>query len=173
MKKVFAMVGEIFNILTLRLSPKQGLMMGLPKVSAIIGGLLALTGILGVVLASTDQVLASTAPLHLFALDIFILIDFVIALGFFYAMFFIPRTSKNAFTLAASWSLLRIILQIADVSQGPALGMSVGDFANYLFNPTLTTSPNPPGVPGALIDLILLLEIVMAYLAWSVLFRSI
>ena len=66
---------------------------------------------------------------------------------------------------SAVWSILRIVIQLADVATAPMSQMSYGDFANYLFNPTIITSPNPPGVPAALIDLILILEIVVAGVA--------
>ncbi len=114
-------------------------------------------------LLGVDQILreAAGAQAHLYALVAFVIIDFVVA-GFVLA-----KGSKTAFTSAAAWSLIRIVLQAADVSQANVFDLSYSDFANYLFNPLLTTSPNPPGVPGAIIDLIVLLEFIVVYVAWS------
>jgi hypothetical protein len=41
------------------------------------------------------------------------------------------------------------------------------DFADYLFSPLATNPPNPTGVPGALIDLIIILQIIVIWLAWK------
>ena len=48
--------------------------------------------------------------------------------------------------------------------------MRYRDFADYLFNPVssiATSAGNPMGVPGALIDLIILFELVVIVVAWS------
>jgi hypothetical protein len=123
------------------------------------GALLALTGILGIVILAADNVLRAV-PMHLYALIVFVIIDFAVA-GFVFL-----KPSKMAFTTAAAWSALRIIIQIADVSQGPVLGMGYTDFANYLFNPASASGSNPMGVPAALIDLIMILEVVVILVAW-------
>ena len=122
--------------------------------------MLALTGIMGIEILAVDQVLRETALTHFYGLVLFVVIDFIVA------AFVIARPTKIAFTSAALWGLLRIIIQLADVYQAHSLGMRYTEFANYLFNPTLTTPPNPAGVPGAIIDLILLLELVVFVIAW-------
>jgi len=130
------------------------------KASRYVAGLLALTGIMGIEILAVDQVLRETAPMHFYGLILFVVIDFAVA------GFVMVKQTKTAFSLAAIWSLMRIVIQLADVSRAHDLGMRYREFANYLFNPTLTTSPNPTGVPGAIIDLILLLEIVVFVIAW-------
>ena len=131
--------------------------------SKTVGALLALTGILGIVILVADKILPMV-PMHYYALVAFVVVDFVVA------AIVLVKPSMMSFTVAAAWSLLRILIQIADVSQAPAPGiqMSYGDFASYLFNPIGATPPNPTGVPGALIDLIIILEIVAFWLAWDV-----
>ena len=130
--------------------------------SKTVGALMALTGLLGVIILVADQILPSV-PMHYYALVVFVIVDFVVAGVVF------MKPSAMSFTIAAGWSLLRIIIQIADVSQAPApgIGMSYTSFASYLFNPIGANPPNPVGVPGALIDLILLLEIIVFWLSWG------
>ena len=136
--------------------------MNTSSTSKTVGLLLAITGILGVVILVADKILPAV-PMHYYALVVFVIVDFV------FAGFVLMKPSKMSFMLAAAWSLLRIIIQIADVSQAsaPGIGLSYADFASYLFNPVGATPPNPMGVPGALIDLIVLLEIVVFWLAWD------
>jgi hypothetical protein len=128
--------------------------------SRTVGSLLALTAILGIVILAADQVLPSV-PAHYSALVAFVIIDFVIA-GFVLA-----KPSKMSFTLAAGWSALRILLQFADVTQGPGLGMTYNEFADYLFDPLATNTGNPMGVPALLIDLMIILEAAVISLAWK------
>ena len=130
--------------------------------SKTVGAIIALTGLLGIVILVADQILPSVR-MHYYALIAFVIVDFVVA-----GVVFI-KPSKMSFTIAAGWSLLRIVIQIADVSQAhaPGIGMRYTSFASYLFNPIGATPPNPMGVPGALIDLIVLLEIVAFWLAWG------
>jgi len=123
------------------------------------GALIALTGILGVVILAADSVLRAV-PMHYYALIVFVIIDFATA------GYLIMKPSKMAFTISVAWSALRIVIQIADVSQGPVLGMGYADFANYLFNPASASGSNPMGVPAALIDLIMILEVVVILVAW-------
>ena len=98
---------------------------------------------------------------HAYGLVGFVIIDFIIA------FLLLSRPSKMAFSAAAAWSILRIVIQVADVYFGPAIGLSYGDFANYLFNPTIVTAPNPPGVPAALIDLIIIMQMIVVGLSLS------
>jgi hypothetical protein len=128
--------------------------------SRTVGSLLALTAILGIVILAADQVLPSV-PAHYYALVVFVIIDFAIA-GLVLA-----KPSKMSFTLAAGWSALRILLQFADVTQGPGLGMTYNEFADYLFDPLATNTGNPIGVPALLIDLIIILEAAVISLAWK------
>lgn len=130
------------------------------KASKIAGALLALTAILGIVILAADNVLRAV-PMHFYALIVFVITDFAVG------VFVLMKPSKMAFTIAAAWSALRIIVQIADVSQAQALGMTYSQFADYLFNPISTSAPNPMGVPGALIDLIIILEIIVIWVAWG------
>jgi hypothetical protein len=88
-------------------------------------------------------------------------IDFVVA------AYLVVKPSGTSLMFSVAWSIIRIVIQLADVATAPMSQMTYGDFANYLFNPTLVTSPNPPGVPAALIDLILLLELVVVGVAFS------
>jgi hypothetical protein len=129
------------------------------KTSKKVGALLALIGVLGLVILGLDQILREAAPMHVYGLVLFVIIDFAVA------GFVIVKPTKTTFTLAALWSVLRIVIQLGDVSQAHVYGMRYTEFANYLFNPAITTSPNPPGVPGAIIDLILLLEVLVIVLA--------
>jgi hypothetical protein len=126
--------------------------------SKTVGALFALAGILGIVILAADDLLRAV-PVHYYALIVFVIIDFAAA-GFVFL-----KPSKMAFTIAAAWSALRITIQIADVSQGPVLGMGYADFANYLFNPAIASGSNPMGIPAALIDLIMILEVVVILVA--------
>lgn len=133
------------------------------KASRVAGGLLAISGVLGVIILALDQVLRG-APPHMYALALFVIIDFTLA-GYLLA-----KPSRMSFTLAAASSLLRIILQVADVSQAHLYQFRYREFADYLFNPFSSwpaTLGNPPGVPAALIDLILLFEVIVVAVAWG------
>lgn len=133
------------------------------KASKFAGGLLAITGILGVIVLAVDQVLRG-APQHLYALVVFVIIDFILA-GYVLA-----KPLKMSFTFAAVWSVIRIILQLADISQAHLYEFRYREFADYLFNPFSswpTTLGNLPGVPSALIDLIVLFEIIVIIVAWG------
>jgi len=133
------------------------------KASRVAGGFLALAGVLDIVLLALDQVLR-TVPQHFYALVVFVVIDFILA-GFVLA-----KPSKTSFTLALAWSLIRIIIQAADVSQGPVFGFTYGDFADYLFNPLSSWQMklgNATGIPAVLIDLIVLFEIIVFVVAWN------
>lgn len=132
------------------------------QASKLIGGILAITGLLGIIILVTDRILrASLMGQHWYALVVFIIMDFAVA------AYVVVKPSKTGLTFSAAWSVLRIIIQLADVALAPALQMNYSDFANYLFNPTLITSPNPPGVPAGLIDLIIVLDLVVIGVALS------
>jgi hypothetical protein len=128
--------------------------------SKTVASLLAFTGILGIMILTADQVLP-LVPAHYYALVVFVIIDFAMA------ALVLMKPSKMVFTLAASWSVLRILLQFADVTQGPGVGMTYNEFADYLFDPLATNTGNPIGVPAALIDLIIILEAIVVSLAWK------
>ncbi len=127
--------------------------------------MLILTAILGLLILSADNVLRTGAPAHYYALIGFVILDFAVGI------FVMTKPTKTAFSIAMGWSLLRIILQIADITQASAYQFaSYGQFADYLFNPgsgLAVSLGNPPGVPAALIDLILILEIAVIAVAWK------
>jgi hypothetical protein len=124
------------------------------------GGLLAVTGLLGIVILATDQILReSMGGQHWYALLAFVVIDLVLS------GYVIATTSGTSLTTVTVWGIIRIVIQFADVATAPMFQTNYSDFANYLFNPTIVTAPNPPGVPAAIIDLILLLEIAIVGIA--------
>jgi hypothetical protein len=129
------------------------------------GGLLILAAVLEIVLLVEDNVLRMGAVLHYYALIVFVALDVVIGI------FVLAKPTKITFSIVMGWVLLRIILQFADLSQASVYKFAnYGQFADYLFNPASGTSAsfgNPPGVPGALIDLIVFLEIVVLAIAWK------
>lgn len=132
------------------------------KASKLAGGLLAITGLLGIIILASDQILReSLGGQHWYGLIAFVVIDFVVA------AYVVVKPSGSSLMFTAVWSIIRIVIQLADVATAPMSQMTYGDFANYLFNPVLVTSPNPLGVPAALIDLILLLELVVVGVASS------
>lgn len=123
--------------------------------------MLVLVGLLGLSVLVLDRILWETAPLHAYGLILFVIIDFLLG------ALVVAKPSRMAFTLAAGWSAIRIIIQIGDVLLGPTLGIPYVGFADYLFNPTATNPPNPTGVPGAIIDLIIIMQIIVAWVAWK------
>jgi len=126
-----------------------------------IAALLAVVGILGVILLTFDKSLQQYAPSHFDALIAFVVIDFALA------ALIVIKPRRTTLTLVVGWSLLRIILQIGDVLLGSNLGFqSNAQFANYLFNPLYPVEGNPPGVPGALLDVMLLLQLATIGLGW-------
>ncbi len=133
--------------------------------SKVSGGLLILAAILGLLILGTDNVLRTGAPAHYDALIGFVILDLAVGI------LVITKPTKTAFSIAIGWSLLRMILQIADVTQASAYQFSsYGQFADYLFNPgsgVAVSLGNPPGVPAALIDLILIMEIAVIAVAWK------
>ncbi len=120
---------------------------------------------MGLVISGVDNVLRTGAPAHYYALIGLVSVDIVVG------SFVVAKPTKIAFSIAIGWSLLRIILQVADISQASVYQFSsYGQFADYLFNPASALSVslgNPPGVPGALIDLILILEMAVVAVAWK------
>lgn len=134
--------------------------MEISKSSRKAGILLVLIAVLGAAILAMDKILwQSMGGTHAYALIAFVIVDLVIAI------LLLTRPSKMSLTVAAVWSILRMLLQVADVYNGPAMSLSYGDFANYLFNPTLVTAPNPPGVPAALIDAIIILQLIVIVVA--------
>lgn len=124
-----------------------------------------LTAILGIAILSTDNVLRSGAPMHYYALIAFVIVDLIVG------TFVFTKGTRVAFLIAIAWSILRIVLQIADLSQASVYQFSsYTQFADYLFNPTsgiAVSLGNPPGVPGMLIDLIIVFELAVIVIAWS------
>ena len=127
-----------------------------PKVT---GGLLALIGLLGIVALATDHVLWGVAPLHAYGLIIFVIVDFALC------GFLLTKQSKMAFTLTGGWCILRIIIQLCDIALAPMFFLTYAQFAEYLFSPLASNPPNAPGIPGALIDAIVILEITVTWIA--------
>jgi hypothetical protein len=127
--------------------------------SRIICVLLAVIGVLGALILALDNILWGTAPVYAYGLIFFVIIDF--AAG----ALVLARPSKAFLTLAAAWSASRIIVQLGDVSLAPSFGLTYAQFADYLFNPAATNPRNLTGIPGALIDLILILQIIVIWTA--------
>ncbi len=114
------------------------------------------SGLLGIVILALDQVLRSGAPTHYYALIAFVIIDFILgALSF-------PMPRNLLVKLAVVWSVLRILIQLGDIIQGPVYQFTYAQFVDYLFNP-MSTLPaslgNPAGIPPIPIDLILMIDI--------------
>jgi hypothetical protein len=130
-----------------------------PKVT---GGLLALIGLLGIVVLATDHVLWGVAPLHAYGLIVFVIVDFALC------GFLLTKPSKMAFTLTGGWCILRIIIQLGDIALAPSFFLTYTQFAEYLFSPLVNNPPNAPGIPGALIDAIMILEIAVIWITMRV-----
>jgi hypothetical protein len=127
-----------------------------------VAALLAIVGILGVLLAVFDKGLQEYAPSHFDVLIVFVLVDFGLA------ALITAKPNRSSLTLAVVWSVLRIVLQLGDVFLGTSLGFdSNAQFADYLFNPLNSVEGNPPGVPAAIIDLIMLLQLAIVGLGWK------
>jgi len=113
---------------------------------------------MGIIILTLDQVLRTGAPQHYDALILFVIIDFLIgALAF-------PMPQNMMLKVAAIWSALRILIQLADVMLGPMFQFSYSQFADYLFNPVSALPAslgNPAGIPPVPIDIILLCDIVI------------
>ncbi len=125
------------------------------------------SGLLGIVILALDQVLRSGAPTHYYTLIGFVVIDFLLgALAF-------PMPRNLLVKLAVVWSVLRILIQLGDIIQGPVYQFTYAQFADYLFNP-MSSLPaslgNPAGIPPIPIDLILIIDI--AVLVTAVTARS-
>ncbi len=133
------------------------------QASTTIGRLFIISAILGAVILVLDNALP-TVPLHYYSLVVFVIIDIVVGI-----LASIKRTTRVGL-LAAVWAALRILIQIADVSQASATGFSSSaQFADYLFNP-LSSVPqslgNLPGIPSVPIDLILIIDIIVLVLVF-------
>ena len=82
----------------------------MPSLSSIrVGAILAVTGLLGLGILLTDQILR-TATDHFYALILFVIVDFVLS------GLVVAKPSRAAFRLAAVWCALRIVLQLGDIS---------------------------------------------------------
>jgi hypothetical protein len=128
----------------------------------MIGSLFVASAILGIVILALDTVLRAGAPPHYYALIVFVIIDFVLgALAF-------PMPKSRLVRLATLWSVLRILIQLGDVYLAPMYQFTYAQFADYLFNP-LSSLPaslgNPAGIPPLPIDLILLIDIAVLFIA--------
>lgn len=135
------------------------------RASKACGALLILSAILGIALLALDNVLRTYATIHYCALLAFVIVDIVVGI------YVLARPRKMVFSIAIIWCIVRIVLQFADLSQASVYQFSsYGQFADFLFNPTSSLSVslgNPPGVPGLLIDLILILEVAVIAIAWK------
>ena len=130
----------------------------------VIGGLFVVSGLLGIFLLFSDPVLRIGAPQHYDALIVFVVIDFLLGgLEF-------PMRRRLLVRVAAIWSVVRILLQLGDVFLGPMYQFTYAQFADYLFNPMSSvpaTVGNPAGIPSIPIDLILLLDFAVLFIALS------
>jgi len=133
----------------------------MPSLSSIrIGAILAVSGLLGLGILLTDQILRGVTD-HFYALILFVIVDLVLS------GLVVAKPGRAAFRLAAIWCALRIVLQLGDISQAPLYQLTYAQFADYLFNPVSSVSSslgNPPGVPGLLLDLIIILEVAIIVL---------
>ncbi len=133
------------------------------QASTTIGRLFIISAILGAVILALDKALP-TVPLHYYSLVVFVVTDLIVGI-----LASIKRTTGVGM-LAAVWGALRILIQIADISQASATGFSSSaQFADYLFNP-LSSVPqslgNLPGIPSVPIDLILIIDIIVLVLVF-------
>jgi hypothetical protein len=127
-----------------------------------VGALIALTGFLGIALLGLDRILwESLAGRHAYALIAFVIVDFAVA------AYVITKPGKMALTIAALWSAFRVVLQFANLYSANEMGLTYAQFATYLFNPLIVQAGNPPGVPAALLDLIMLLEVIVVLMSWK------
>jgi hypothetical protein len=121
----------------------------------VAGGILAVTGILTLVLLIFDQFIWGVAPINAFFLIIFAAIDLVVGILLY------VKPEKLIFLFVAVWSGLRIAFWVGAIFEAPSFGITFAEMADYLFNPIKTTPPNPSGVPGFFIDVIVILEFVV------------
>jgi len=119
----------------------------------VTGVLLAVTGALTLALLIPDRIIWSTAVLNAVALIAFAVIDIV---G---CVLILVKRWRIFLILAVVWSAVRIAIWFIAILEAPLFGLTYSYFANYLFNPIANTPPNPTGVPGIFIDIIIILEI--------------
>jgi len=132
------------------------------KLSHAVGILLVVSGLFGVSILMLDQVLRSGASAHYDALIVFVVIDFLIG------GLSIAKPGGSLMKVAAVWSALRILLQLGDVFLGPMYQFTYAQFADYLFNPASSLPAslgNPAGIPPIPIDLILLIDLAVLFMA--------
>jgi len=128
----------------------------------VIGGLFIVSGLLGIFLLFSDPVLRIGAPLHYDALIAFVIVDFLLG-GL---EFLTPRTLL--LRVAAIWSGVRILLMLGDVFLAPMYQFTYAQFADYLFNPMSSVAAdvgNPAGIPAIPIDLILVIDFAVLFIA--------
>jgi len=126
------------------------------------GVLVAFSGLLGIVILGTDRILwESLSGRHAYALAVFVVMDFAVS------GYVVARAGKMTFTIAASWSAFRVVTQFANIYSASEIGLTYAQFATYLFNPMVIQPGNPPGIPAALLDLIIILEVVVVGVAWN------
>jgi hypothetical protein len=88
-------------------------------------------------------------------------------MDFAVATYIIAKADKTAFAVAAGWSAFRVVAQLANIYSAIEIGLTYAQFANYLFNPMVIQPGNPPGVPAALLDLIIILEVIVVGVSWK------
>lgn len=69
--------------------------------------------------------------------------------------------------MAAVWSAFRVVAQLADLYSANEMGLTYAQFADYLFNPLVVQAGNPPGVPAALLDIIIVIEVIVVVVSWK------
>jgi len=127
--------------------------------SKVVALVTLLSVVLTIILLIFDKILWASAPANAFLLIVFIGIDLILS------MLLLALTYRWLFALIAIWSAFRIATWFLAVLQAPDYGLTYGEFANYLFNPLANTPPNPPAVPGILVDPILVLEVLVLVFA--------
>jgi hypothetical protein len=127
------------------------------QASRTVGILFIVSALLGMVLLALDKALMGV-QLHYYALVGFVIIDLIVGI------LALAKHTTGVARLAGAWAALRILIQIADISQAPNFQISYAGFADYLFNPLSSlpqTFGNMPGIPAVIIDLILIIDLIV------------
>jgi hypothetical protein len=61
---------------------------------------------------------------------------------------------------------VRAVIDLANVVPMAEVQNSYAWFANYLFNPVAFTPPNPPGIPGIVLDCMIIFEVTAILFGW-------